>query len=94
MFLEHIISLQGKLPWPTRSPDLSACDHFLWGYLKAKVYTSRPRTIDDLKITIRKQISVIPENTERQALGNLRARMEKCVCNDGKHLSDMLFKRK
>jgi hypothetical protein len=60
MFQEHIISLCGKLPWPTCSPDLSACDYFLLGYLKAKVHITRPWTISDLKITVQKQISVIP----------------------------------
>jgi hypothetical protein len=25
---------------------------FLWGYFKAEVYTTRPRTTDELKITI------------------------------------------
>jgi hypothetical protein len=73
MFLEH---LRGELPWPARLPDLSACGYFLCGYLKAKVYTTRPRTISDFKITIRKQISAIPENIAKQALGNLRARSE------------------
>jgi hypothetical protein len=62
---KHIISLRGELPQPARLPDLSACSYFLWGYLKAKVYTTTPRTIDDLKITIQMQISVIPENMAR-----------------------------
>ncbi|GBN05744.1 hypothetical protein AVEN_46340-1 [Araneus ventricosus] len=26
------------LPWPPRSPDLTLCDFFLWGYVKDKVY--------------------------------------------------------
>jgi hypothetical protein len=76
MLLEHVISLCSELPWPARSPDLSACDYFLWGYLKAEVYTTRSRTIDDLKITIPNQISAIPENMVRRALGNLRARLK------------------
>jgi hypothetical protein len=62
IFPEHIISLRGELPWPERSPDLSASDYFLWGYLKAKLYTNKPRTTDDLKIEILKEISVISEN--------------------------------
>jgi hypothetical protein len=79
MFLEHVILLSGELPWPARSPDLSACHYFLWTHLKAKMYTTRPRTIDDFKIAIWKQISAIPENMARRALGNLRARLEVCV---------------
>jgi hypothetical protein len=68
MLPEHVISLLGELPWPARSLDLSACEYFLWGYLKAKAYTTRPRTIDNLKIEIRKQISATPENMLSQAL--------------------------
>jgi hypothetical protein len=65
IFPERVISLRGELPRPARSPNLSACDYFLWGYLNEKVHTTRPRTIDDLKIAILKQISAIPEKTWR-----------------------------
>jgi hypothetical protein len=91
---EHVISLRGELPRPASSPDLSACDYFLWGYLKAKAYTTRPWTIDDLKIAIRKQISAIPENMARREQGNLRARLEECVCSDGQDLRDLPLKTK
>jgi hypothetical protein len=53
MFPDHVMSLRSEHAWPVLSPDLSACDYFLWGYLKTKVYTTRPRTIDELKIAIR-----------------------------------------
>jgi hypothetical protein len=46
MLPEHVTSLHGELPWPAHSPDPSACDYFLQGYLKAKVYTTRPQTIN------------------------------------------------
>jgi len=32
---DHVIS---KGLWPPRSPDLTPPDHFLWGYLKGRVY--------------------------------------------------------
>jgi hypothetical protein len=94
IFPEHVILLRGEIPWSVLSPNLSVCDHFLWGYLKAKVYTDRPRTINDFEISIQEQISVAPENTVSRRLGNLWARLEEWVCNDGKHLSDVLFKTK
>jgi hypothetical protein len=75
-------------------PDLSACDYFLWGYLKVKVYTTTPQTINDFKINILKKISVIPENMEKQALGNLQTRLEECIYNNGQHFNDVLFKTK
>jgi hypothetical protein len=48
-FPGRLISLRGNLEWPVRSPDLTPCDFFLWGYLKPRVYTNRPKTLQDLK---------------------------------------------
>jgi hypothetical protein len=31
LFPNHVISKNGDIPWPARSPDLSASDFFLWG---------------------------------------------------------------
>jgi hypothetical protein len=36
IFPQHVISRGGDVPWPARSSDLSACDYFLWRYLKSK----------------------------------------------------------
>ena len=35
--------------WPTRSPDLTPPDFYLWGKLKGSVYGDNPRTTDELK---------------------------------------------
>ncbi len=32
----------GPISWPSRSPDLTPCDYFLWGYIKDKVYQELP----------------------------------------------------
>jgi len=37
MFPQHVISCGSNVPWPARSPDLSACDYFLWGISKAEI---------------------------------------------------------
>jgi hypothetical protein len=76
MFPQHIISMHCEVPWPAHSPDISACHYFLWGYLKAKVYPTRPWALDNLKTAIQKQISAMPENVARQALENLSAWLE------------------
>ena len=49
IFAGRVISRNSDIRWPPRSPDLSLCDFFLWGYLKYKVYQSKPRTIPQLK---------------------------------------------
>jgi len=42
LFPQWVISRFGDVPWPPRSPDLTAPYFFLWGYLKSKVYSTRP----------------------------------------------------
>ena len=68
MFPVHLISRFGDVPWPPRSPDLSTCDFFLWGYLKSRVYTHKPCTLNDLKEAIRQEIRPI----DRQLLARVR----------------------
>ena len=55
MFPGHFISRFGDVPWPPRSTDLSMCNFFLWGYLKSRVYAHKPRTLNNLKETIRRE---------------------------------------
>ncbi|GBM39118.1 hypothetical protein AVEN_162637-1 [Araneus ventricosus] len=48
-FGEQIIGYGGFQEWPPLSPDLTPMDFFLWGYLKAQVYTTPPPTMQDLR---------------------------------------------
>ena len=41
-FPDRTVGLQLHCEWPARSPDLSTCDFFLWGYLKELIYVRRP----------------------------------------------------
>ena len=51
---------KGDVEWPARSPGLSPCDVFLWGYLKEKVLKHRLRSLEDLKERIQQEIDSIP----------------------------------
>ncbi|KAJ4441201.1 hypothetical protein ANN_11052 [Periplaneta americana] len=82
MFPEHLVSRFGNVNWPTHSPDLSAYDYFLWGFLKSRVYANRPTTIQDLKNNIHAEIEAITGDT-------LRARAEDCIANNSRHLRDI-----
>ena len=73
LFPGRVISRNGDITWPPRSPDLTACDFFLWGYLKAKVFEADPpRTIEALKQRIRNEIKAIPVNMLREVMQNFR----------------------
>ena len=52
----------GPMEWPARSPDLTPCDFFLWGYTKEKVYSSNPKTLDELELKVREVIGDIPRD--------------------------------
>jgi len=71
---------------------ISACDFFLWGYLKSKVYVRKPRTVDDLKVSIRKEIATVPQEMLVNVMQNFEKRLRMCVRQEGRHLSDIIFR--
>ena len=79
-FSQRIIALNHPVEWPPRSPDLTPCDFFLWGYLKSKVYTSPPATISDLIERIEREVEALKWNHRLVQRANL------CVENDGRHI--------
>ena len=93
MFGARVISHRGDVQWPPRSPDLNACDYFLWGYLKNRVYQNRPRTIVDLKRNIRTEVAAISPEVLRRVMHGLPLRLEECVENEGHHLKNVIFKK-
>jgi hypothetical protein len=92
MFPERLISLRGDIPWPARSPDLTPCDFFLWGYLTAEVYKHRPRNLQTLKEAIRTEIRRIPQEMLERVMRNFTSPLQQCLDNDGHHLADIIFK--
>jgi len=79
-------------PWPPRSPDLSACDFFLWGHLKSKIYVRKPRTVDDVKVSIREEIATVPQEMLVNVMQKFEERLRTCVRQEGRHLSDIIFR--
>lgn len=94
LFPGRLVSLHGDIRWPARSPDLTPCDFFLWGHLKANVYRHRPQTIDELKAAIRQEIAAITPQLTQRVMQNFRNRLETCIGEEGHHLGDIIFKTK
>mgnify|MGYP003623301927 CR=1 FL=1 len=91
LFPGHLISRLGDVPWPPRSPDLSMCDFFLWGFLKERVYRDKPRTLDELKRAIRREVQQINQETLERVWGSFTCRLENCIRANGHHLKDIIF---
>jgi hypothetical protein len=48
---------------PPRSPDLTPCDFFVWGFVKEEVYIPPlPTTLDDLKNSIRAAVNSVTQD--------------------------------
>jgi hypothetical protein len=87
-FFQHrIISCFGDVPWPARSPDLMACDFFLWGYLKHKVFETCLLDLDTLKQRIVEEINAIQADTLSRVMEIVVTRVCECIKRDGQHLS-------
>ena len=75
-----------KTKWPPRSPDLNPCDFFLWGYLKQRVYNPLPKTLEDLRSNIVRELENIPETMLKATFSNFRKRCELLVSAGGGHI--------
>ena len=63
-FPDAWIGRGGPIPWPTRSPDLSPLDFFLWGYIKNIVYAEKIRNIQHLQ----ERITSVTETVTRDMI--------------------------
>jgi hypothetical protein len=56
------------------------------------VFISKPKTIAELKESIKKKIAAIPEQMARRVMENLGVRLKQCLRKGGRHPSDVRFK--
>lgn len=93
--------------WPSRSPDLSALDFFLWGYLKDRVYdvaaiSARAHPNESLLdlLTLRANIVREVDNLNRnnndmlaRVMAHVVERAGMCVTANGDYMTDVVFKK-
>lgn len=91
-FPGRLISRFGDINWPSRSPDLTPPDYFLWGYLKDRVYRNKPQTLQQLKENIRREVATISNALLHRVMRSMFERAEECCRRSGEHLSDVIFK--
>ena len=80
------IGCRGSHEWTARSPDLTPCDFFLWGWLKEQVYSTKPRNLEELEERIREVITSIPQEFLVKSVDAVHSGLEKLVANDGAHI--------
>ncbi|KAK3849790.1 hypothetical protein Pcinc_043469 [Petrolisthes cinctipes] len=93
-FGERIISRYGNvnsLNWPSRSPDLTSPDFFLWGYLTERVYVNKPKTLEQLKENINREIREVAPETLAAVMKHVMERARLCEAENSHHLKDAIF---
>ena len=91
-FGEHFISRSEPLNWQPRSCDLMPLDYFLWGYVKANIYTDKPASIDALEDNTEAFICDIPADMLERESQNRTKRMNHLKRSRGQHLHEMIYK--
>ena len=84
----HIIGLGHNVEWPPRSPDLTPCDYFLWGYLKDKIFATPPHDIDALRQRIIEEFDALRQQPAliSRAVRDMHRRTLLCVERNGGHV--------
>ena len=92
LFPNHAVSRYGDITWPARSPELSACDFFLCGYLKSQVFRApAPHTVQELKRRIQQEVKRIPAEMLQRVMDDVRKRLTECLERNGGHLNNVIF---
>ena len=58
----------------------------MWGFIKSRVYLSRPTGIPELKERIRGAFANVTAEIEQNVFDEYRKREEKVVANGGRHV--------
>ena len=78
------------MPWPPRSPDLTPCDFFLWGFVKGLVYVPPlPKDVDELKDRITEAVATIDNAMLERVWQELDYRLDVCRVTNGAHIEHL-----
>jgi hypothetical protein len=65
-----LVGRDGQIPWPSRSPDITPLNFFLWGYVKKIIYKTSVTSLDEQTLRIVAAIGTVTlqmlENTWRK----------------------------
>jgi hypothetical protein len=75
---------------PPRSPDLTPCDLFLWGYIKDRVFVPPlPVSLNELKQRITAGVPSVDKDTLRSVWTELDYRIDICRVTKGSHIEQL-----
>ena len=93
LFGPRVIALHNSMEWPARSPDMTPCDFFLWGYIKSRVFARPPNDIMGLRQAIIDEFANLQNRPDIiiRSVRAMQTRAEKCITNIGGHVEDASY---
>ena len=84
------IALCALVFWPPRSPDLTVCDFFLWGFVKDKVFVPPlPTDLENLKHRITTAINSIDPDVLQRVWEEFSYRIDVVRAAKGGHIEHL-----
>jgi hypothetical protein len=83
VFGDRVIAIGWDPEWAPRSPDVTPCDFFLWGFLKDRVYGDRLSDRQALKAKIWAEFNEIDQGMIEKACLSVRSRLEDLISSQG-----------
>lgn len=80
---------EGGIEWPPYSPDITPLDYFLWGYLKDRVFSTAPDTIDELKLAIKREVEGIRSEVLKRVIDSFQARLHHLITTGGGNFENL-----
>ena len=78
------------LQWPPRSPDLTPCDFFLWGFVKDTVYVPPlPANLQDLRNRITAAVALVDRDMLTRVWNEMDHRINVCCITKGGHIEHL-----
>lgn len=90
VFPNRWIGRNGPVAWPPRSPDLTPLDFFLWGFLKDKVFRTKPEDLQEMRDRILENCQIPDEEMFARVRKSFEERMFLCMHEEGRHFEHLL----
>lgn len=89
VFINRWIGRRGAIEWPARSPDLTPLDYFYWGYLKDRVFKTKPLNLDESRQRIIDESAIILTEMIENAVGAFYHRLGYCQEMNGEQFEHL-----
>ena len=80
--------------WPSRRPDLTPGEFYLWGYTMEELYKAKPRTLEDLEARIQDVLNHIPDDVQQKVAHSIHGYLRKLVEAAGVYIESWAFDNK